>query len=153
MALTYRPLATRDRDFCVLVHHLAMRAYVEPLWGWDETQQDRLALEFLGHRDAIHEVVLADGSPIGYLSYQHGHDRLTLNKLHLHPEYHNKGFGSEILLRMIRRADSAAVPIELSVLTTNLRARVFYERHGFFAMQATAEKVRMRRVVGSVRSG
>lgn len=153
MALTYRPLATRDRDFCVLVHHLAMRAYVEPLWGWDEAQQDKLALEFLDHREAIHEVVLADSSPIGYLSYQHGHDRLVLNKLHLHPEHHNKGFGSEILLRMIRRADSAAVPIELSVLTTNLRARVFYERHGFFAMHATAEKVHMRRVISSVQSG
>ena len=152
MALTYRPLATCDRDFCVLVHHLAMRAYVEPLWGWNEAQQDRLALEFLDHRDAIHEVVLADGSPIGYLSYQHRHDCLFLNKLHLHPEYHNKEFGSEILLRMIRRADSAAVPIALSVLTTNLRARVFYERHGFFAMQATAEKVHMRRVVGNVQS-
>jgi GNAT superfamily N-acetyltransferase len=153
MALTYRPLATRDRDFCVLVHHLAMRAYVEPLWGWDEARQDRLALEFLDHHDAIHEVVQADGSPIGYLSYQHGHDRLILNKLYLHPQYHNKGFGSEILLRMIRRADSAAVPIELSVLSTNPRARVFYERHGFFAMQATAEKVHMRRVVSSAQSG
>jgi len=153
MALTYRPLATRDRDFCVLVHHLAMRAYVEPLWGWDEAQQDRLALEFLDHRDATHEVVLADSLPIGYLSYQHGHDRLILNKLHLHPEHHNKGFGSEILLRMIRRADSAAAPIELSVLTTNLRARVFYERHGFFAVQTTAEKVRMHRVVSSLRPG
>jgi GNAT superfamily N-acetyltransferase len=152
MALTYRPLATRDRDFCVLVHHLAMRAYVEPLWGWDEARQDRLALEFLDHHDAIHEVVQADGSPIGYLSYQHGHDRLILNKLYLHPQYHNKGFGSEILLRMIRRADSAAVPIELSVLTTNPRARVFYERHGFFAMQASAEKVHMRRVVSSAQS-
>jgi len=153
MALTYRPLAARDQDFCVLVHHLAMRAYVEPLWGWDEAKQDRLALEFLDHRDAIHEVVLADGLPIGYLSYQHRHDHLILNKLHLHPEHHNKGFGSKILLRMIRRADSAAVPIGLSVLTTNLRARAFYERHGFFAMQTTAEKVHMRRVASSVQSG
>jgi RimJ/RimL family protein N-acetyltransferase len=152
MALTYRPVAAGDREFCVLVHHLAMRAYVEPLWGWDEAQQDRLALEFLDHRDAIHEIVLADGSPIGYLSYQNRHDRLCLNKLHLHPQYHNRGFGSEILLRMIRRADSAAVPIELSVLTTNPRARAFYERHGFFAVQATAEKVHMRRAVSNASS-
>jgi len=152
MALTYRPLATDDGDFCVVVHHLGMRAYVEPLWGWDEARQDRLALEFLDHRDAIHEVVLADGSPIGYLSYQHRDDRLVLNKLHLHPKYHNKGFGSEILLRMIRRADAAAVPIELSVLTTNPRARAFYERHGFFAVQATAEKVHMRRVISNAQS-
>jgi len=152
MALTYRPMVTDDRDFCVVVHHLAMRAYVEPLWGWDEARQDRLALEFLDHHDAIHEVVLVDGSPIGYLSYQRRYDRLIINKLYLHPKHHNKGFGSEILLRMIRHADSAVVPIALSVLTTNLRARAFYERHGFFAVQTTAQKVHMCRVVSSVQS-
>ena len=31
MMITYRPMAAGDREFCVRVHHLSMRAYVEPL--------------------------------------------------------------------------------------------------------------------------
>jgi GNAT superfamily N-acetyltransferase len=149
MSVTYRPLTASDHDFCVQVHHLAMRSYVEPLWGWDQALQDRLALDFVTHHDPCHEIALVGDSPIGFLSYQHRPDRIYLNKLYLHPNYHGKGFGSQILLRMIQHADSAAVPIELSVLTTNPRARAFYERHGFFAMQATVEKVYMRRLAGS----
>jgi ribosomal protein S18 acetylase RimI-like enzyme len=149
MTLTYRPLTAEDRDFCVLVHHLAMRAYVEPLWGWDQALQDRLALEFIGHHDANHEMALVDDVPIGFLSYQQRPDRIYLNKLYLHPDYHGKGFGSQILLQIIQRADAAATPIELSVLVTNVRARALYERHGFSAVKTTPERVLMRRTVGA----
>ena len=38
MMITYRPLAVRDREFCVRVHHLSVRAYVEPIWGWNEAR-------------------------------------------------------------------------------------------------------------------
>ena len=53
MPMTYRPLAAGDRDFCVRVHHLAMRRYVEPPWGWDEPRQDRLALAEIADCHAI----------------------------------------------------------------------------------------------------
>src|SRR5262245_54241129 len=127
MTITYRPLADGDCDFCVRVHHLAMREYVEPLWGWNEAQQDLLALDFLKHRDAVHEIVLIDGVPLGYVSYQLRTDGLFLNKLYLHPKYHGKGYGSEILQRIVRLAPSTSIPIQLSVLVTNPRARTFYE--------------------------
>jgi hypothetical protein len=34
--LSYRQIVPGDRDFRVETHHLAMRPYVEALWGWDE---------------------------------------------------------------------------------------------------------------------
>jgi hypothetical protein len=68
--ITYRPLAAGDREVCVRVHHLSMRAYVDPLWGWNEAQQATMALEFLEHRSANHEMALLSEAPIGYLSYQ-----------------------------------------------------------------------------------
>jgi ribosomal protein S18 acetylase RimI-like enzyme len=149
MSVTYRSLTASDHDFCVQVHHLAMRSYVEPLWGWDQALQDRLALDFTTHEDPCHEIALVDDAPIGFLSYQRRPDRIYLNKLYLHPNFHGKGFGSQILLRMIRHADATATPIELSVLTTNVRARAFYERHGFLTLKATPERVLMRRAVGA----
>src|SRR5262245_28324775 len=144
-SLTYRPLTADDSEFCVRVHHLAMREYVEPLWGWDEAAQDAWALDFLKHRDVTHEIVLINDRPIGYISYQQTGDCLLLHKLYLHPDYHSKGLGSQILRRMIRLADSVSTPVQLSVLTTNHRARSFYARHGFIMVDTTAEKVRMRR--------
>jgi len=48
--------------------------------------------------------------------------------------------------RLIRLAHIGRKPIELSVLTTNPKARKFYERLGFIALEAVAEKVRMRRL-------
>jgi ribosomal protein S18 acetylase RimI-like enzyme len=144
-AVSYRPLVASDREFCVRVHHLSMRAYVEPLWGWNDAVQDALALEFLQHRNATHELAIVSETPVGYLSYQNATDALFLNKLHLHPDHQGRGHGSEIMLRLIGMARSTGKPIELSVLTTNPRARSFYERHGFLTIAANTEKIRMRR--------
>jgi GNAT superfamily N-acetyltransferase len=145
MNITYRPLTIADREFCVRVHHLSMRVYVEPLWGWNELQQDTLALEFLNHHNAVHEIALMMETPIGYLSYQNKPEVLLLNKLHLLPDHQSQGHGTQIMLRLIRLARASGKPIELSVLTTNPRARQFYERQGFVAVDATAQKLRMRR--------
>jgi len=145
MMITYRPMAVGDWEFCVRVHHLAMRAYVEALWGWNEALQDRLALEFLKHPNATHEIALKEETPIGYLSYQDEVEALILNKLHLHPDHQGQGHGAEIMLRLIEAAHSMRKPIELSVLATNPRARTFYERHGFVTVGPTPEKIRMRR--------
>jgi len=149
MTIAYRPLTTGDREFCIRVHHLSMRAYVEPLWGWDETKQDLLALESLEHQDAIHEIALLNERPIGYLSYQDGSEVFFIDQLYLHPNYQGKGHGSEIILRLIRLAHSRHKAVELSVLVTNARAHRFYERHGFFVVKASAERNRMRRSSGS----
>ena len=149
MPITYRPLVANDRDFCVRVHHLAMRRYVEPLWGWDAPQQDRLALAEIADRLAIHEIVLLDVMPIGYLSYQDLSDVLFLDTLYLHPDHQRRGYGSEIMARLVARAHGRGKPIELSVLTTNSRAHTFYGRLGFVEVAATAERIRMRYAVPS----
>src|SRR6266571_6002914 len=44
-------LAANGWDFCVRVHHLAMRAYVGPLCGWNEAQQASTRLYRAPHGD------------------------------------------------------------------------------------------------------
>jgi GNAT superfamily N-acetyltransferase len=147
MPVTYRPLVPQDWAYCIKVHHLAMRAYVEAIWGWDENQQDEWAVEFFRHREAIHEIALVSEEPIGYLSYEDMDDDLVLEQLYLHPDHQGQGYGSEILSRLIGLAHSVGKPLSLSVLTTNPRARAFYERYGFVVVNETAERVAMRRFV------
>jgi GNAT superfamily N-acetyltransferase len=140
VAITYQPITERDKGFCILVHHLAMRDYVEPLWGWDEARQDLLALNFIDHPDSTHEIALIEGKPIGYLSYQDRAKVVYLEILCLHPDHQRRGHGSEIVSRLIRLAKSRRKPLELSCL----RARVFYERHGFIKVASTAQRIHMR---------
>src|SRR5271155_5224493 len=123
MTITFRPVTAADHEFCFSVHHLSMRAYVEPLWGWDEALQDMKVLESIERRDAIHEIALATGTPIGYLSLQLKTEVLFLHELYLHPDHQGQGHGSEILSRLIG-LHSARKTAELSVLTTNPRASV-----------------------------
>jgi ribosomal protein S18 acetylase RimI-like enzyme len=149
MALIRRPIAGDDWSFCVRVHHVAMRTYVESLWGWDEAKQGELAIEFLKHRDATHEIAVVDDVPIGYLSFQDRTQGLFLNKLCLHPDWQDRGYGSEILSDIIRLVASEQKPIELSVISTNPRARAFYERHGFAVIERTRERIHMRRAGGA----
>jgi ribosomal protein S18 acetylase RimI-like enzyme len=149
MAISYRPFVAGDRDFCVRVHHLAMRRYVEPLWGWSEALQNQRALESLERRDAAHEIVLLNEVPIGYLCYEDRPEFLFLSELYLHPDHHRQGHGSEIMRKLIAMAQSRQKPIELSVLTTNPSARRFYKRHGFVELKTTTDRVRMRRPSGS----
>jgi GNAT superfamily N-acetyltransferase len=125
-----------------------MRAYVEPLWGWDAARQDRLALAEIDDRHAIHEIALVDTTPIGYLSYQDLSDVLFLDTLYLHPDHQGRRHGGSIMARLIARAHGGGKPIELSILTANPRARMFYARLGFVAVAATAERIRMRNAVG-----
>jgi GNAT superfamily N-acetyltransferase len=153
MRIICRPIVETHWSFCVRVHHLATRAYVELLWGWDEAKQDELALDFLKHRDATHEIALVNDVPIGYLSYQNKSQCLFLNKLHLHPDYQGCGYGSELLLSIIRLADSGQKPILLSVISTNPRARIFYERCGFTEFKRTRERVHMRRAMSATSPG
>lgn len=143
--ITYRPLAAGDREFCVRVHHLAMRGYIEPLWGWDEARQDRLAREEIADPHAKHEIALLGPTPIGYLSYQDLSDALYLDTLFLHPDHQGCGYGCAIMARLIALAHSRGTPVELSVLTTNPRARDFYARLGFVVVAATAQRIRMRK--------
>jgi GNAT superfamily N-acetyltransferase len=129
-----------------------MRAYVEPLWGWNEILQDQRALESLARRDGSHEIILLNEMPVGYLSYQNMAECVFLNELYLHPDFHGQGHGGEIMSRLIAMARSSRKPIELSVLTTNPRARRFYERHGFAATKTTTDRIRMRRADDSPRA-
>ena len=53
-----------------------------------------------------------------------------MNELLVLPEFQNRGFGTELLEREIRRARAAGLPLRLHTLRLNTAVRLF-ERHGF----------------------
>jgi ribosomal protein S18 acetylase RimI-like enzyme len=119
--------ATDDDDpFCLALHEQAMREYVEPIYGWDnEVQRAYHAAWFDPDRLSIIEE--DDGRRVGVLDVTDEHDHLYLARIEILPRAQGRGLGSAALRDLLRRGR----PIRLHVFSNNVRARTFYEEHGF----------------------
>jgi len=133
MPLVTRPATARDQPFAFAVKRAALGAYVAQVWGWDElAQQAYHAADWARHRP---DVVELDGTPIGTLEVVDHHDHLYVGEFYLLPEHQSRGLGTELLRRVLARADAADAPVRLQFLKVN-PVRSLYERHGF---QVTGE--------------
>jgi ribosomal protein S18 acetylase RimI-like enzyme len=105
-----------------------MRAYVEPIWGWDEAEQERLvgASFHPGNFSIITCGVVLAGS----LSVLRRSHELFLEHLMLLPDFQRRGLGTSIIRLLIGEAAQARLPLRLSVLRGN-PARELYLRLGF----------------------
>lgn len=116
-----------DSELCYAVHKLAMRAYVEAIWGWDEAVQrdfhDR------GFDPEGGRVIVVDGADAGYVDIDYRADEVYLGRIELLPDYQGRGVGTTVLRRVLREAGD--LPVTLDVLVVNPRARALYERLGF----------------------
>lgn len=137
-----RPATEADREFLRRLHHVCFRPWVEPIWGWDEADQDRrFAAAFTTEGRAIVEL---RGVPVGTLRCVRRADELFLADVAIAPEHQGRGLGARLLRGVLAEADRAGVPVRLQVLRTN-PARRLYERHGFTVESAAPERFFMVR--------
>jgi ribosomal protein S18 acetylase RimI-like enzyme len=106
-----------------------MRAHVERIWGWDDSEQ----LAFFDNRfePGVWQVIQADGVDVGVLILQDNDDELYLAEIEILPEWQGRGIGSAVVRSLMREAASRQKPLTLRVLHINQRARTLYERLGF----------------------
>lgn len=117
-----------DFEFLKNLHHQTLRPYVEPLWGWDEAEQDRLFEERFEPRSL--QVILVNNEPAGLLQIEEFPHELFLTNMLVKPSLQRQGLGSKILRDLTLRATVIGKTIGLTVLQPN-PARRLYERHGF----------------------
>ena len=95
------------------------------------------------HKEGMHTLVLThNGQLAGTASFCQS--RLTalsgfgeIVSIYLLPEYIGKGYGKQLLNRCIRELNRLGfTELVLWVLEENQRARIFYEREGFFCTDA-----------------
>jgi ribosomal protein S18 acetylase RimI-like enzyme len=140
--IALRPAAEADREFLRALHHACFRRWVEPIWGWDESDQDRrVAAAFTTEGRSIVEL---DGRAIGTVRTVRGPEEVFLADLEVAPEHQGRGIGARLLRRVLAAADAAGLPVRLQVLRGN-PARRLYERHGFTVERETPERVHMTR--------
>ncbi|HEX4923564.1 MAG TPA: GNAT family N-acetyltransferase [Bdellovibrionales bacterium] len=128
MNYAFRRATAEDFEFLRDLHHQTLRPYVEQVFGWDQTEQDRLFDEKFDPREL--QVILADQRPAGLLQLEEWPHELFLANLLIAPELQRRGLGGKILKDLLTRAQLINKTVALTVLRPN-PARRFYERHGF----------------------
>ena len=106
-----------------------MREVIEKTWGWDEHwQQTEFARRISEYAVSVIEI---DGEPAGALWLESTPERLHIVELQLLPATQGKGIGTAVVQRVIKQAANQGVPVTLSVVRANPRAKRLYERLGF----------------------
>ena len=138
--IALRAATEADREFLRSLHHACYRRWVEPIWGWDEGDQDRRFDETFSI--AGRWVVQLAGDPIGTLKTRRQDQWLVVDDIEVDPGHQGRGIGTRLLRGVLAEAERAHVPVRLRVLRTN-PARRLYDRLGFVAEGETATHVLM----------
>jgi len=137
-----RRAAREDLEFAFGALREAMRDSVAATWGsWDDDHQRALFAPSFDLR--THRVLRLEGRDAGILAVEPFVDRLHLARLFLLPAAQGRGLGTRILGALLAASEARGVPVALTVLHTNPRARAFYERLGFRAVGETTTHVHL----------
>jgi GNAT superfamily N-acetyltransferase len=146
--LSRRDAADVDRVLAYDIKKAALRAYVEPIWGWDESFQ----VEF--HRKDWAEVrpqfIRMDGREIGTIEIRRNSGSFHLGEFYLLPEFQRQGIGSHFLSQLTVRADDEGIPVRLDVIRIN-PVQTLYRRFGFVIVGETRTHYLMERTPNPAR--
>jgi ribosomal protein S18 acetylase RimI-like enzyme len=124
VTLQYRKIRDFDVAAIARIHRRACRiAYAFMNWSYSE-RECRLWYESKFREWDWGLVVDDDGVPVGFIAVAGRH----LDQLFVDPCYQSRGIGAHLLEAACARNPGIAT---LHVFEQNIRAREFYERHGF----------------------
>ena len=121
-----RPATDDDDPFCLEVNELALREYVEPVYGWDPALQRTYHARWFDP-DRLSIIEDDEGRAVGVLDVSDEGDHVYLARIAILPQAQGRGIGTEV----VRGVLSRGLPVRLHVFTNNLRAQRFYARLGF----------------------
>ena len=134
-----RSAETADAEFVLWLEEACMRDYATALWGEWRPSATLESVDLTGH-----EIIEVADQAAGCVATAVHPDQLLVKRLYLAPSYRNRGIGAWVLHRLIDVANYRAIPVKLSVLTTNPAVR-FYLREGFSIEAETEERRTMVR--------
>lgn len=136
-----RPASEDDRHFLYRLHVTTMRDVIESTWGWDEGWQ---RADFEKRFTKSPYFVVEDGEiAVGTVCVERRPDCLYIAELQLLPAYQGLGIGADVVRSIIRDAAAEELPVALSVVPANTRARRFYEQLGFEVTDVDPPFIRM----------
>ena len=127
--ITLRKSTPKDSEFVYIVKKAAFREYVEQVHGWNGDEQRRFHTQRFETQDF--RIIHQDSTYVGVMAVVTAKDCVKVNQLFLLPEYQGRGIGETCMRRIMGEARPLGLPVRLSVLKVNPRARTFYQKLGF----------------------
>lgn len=139
-AVHRRRAVEQDRAFFWALRRDALRAYSEPIFGWDDDVQRANADHDFGFQPL--EILEIEGRRVGYLCVIEHEDHDFLDEIALIASARGRGLGASLIRAALEGARARGVPLRLSVLTNNPAKRL-YDRLGFVVVSSDAARIRM----------
>lgn len=105
-----------------------MKPYVEKSWSTAEERENYYRLNRFNLQYT--RIILVNGQKAGRLTASQNNKILTIENIHLLPEFHGSGLGTKVISDIIETALSKGLAVELKCLKTNPVSSL-YERLGF----------------------
>jgi ribosomal protein S18 acetylase RimI-like enzyme len=119
-----------------------MREVIEKTWGWDEAWQ---RTDFERRLAAyVVSIIEADDRAAGSLWLEWKPDSLYIHEVQILPEFQGNGLGTAVVQGVIEQGARQTLPVTLSVVPANPRAKHLYERLGFEVTHIEPPFIRMR---------
>ena len=128
LAAGLRPATTADAAF---ERRVFIESRPELAFLPEHVMSQQFAAQCAQHGDAERWVITWDGDPVGRVLVRESAAELRIIDIAVLTSHRGRGIGSHVLAHLCRRADSASVPIALSVRPENTGARALYARCGF----------------------
>jgi len=141
MDIQLREALPADVDFARALYFETMRGLIEPLFGWDQRQQEDSFAGWFDLRQA--RIIVADGRDVGWMQTRADDRELFLGSLYVRPEMQGRGIGTHILRDLIDQSERSSRPLTLAVMKNNPAIRL-YERLGFRLTHEDKYKFYMR---------
>jgi ribosomal protein S18 acetylase RimI-like enzyme len=138
---SFRQATMDDYEFLYNLHVLALRPYVEKLWGWEETwQREYFERKF---DPKTRKIIQIDDQDAGVLVVQHCEGQLYIALIEILTEFHGRGIGTAIIIDLCHQAHECNQVVTLHVLRSNVPARRLYERLGFEVTEEEEYRIKM----------
>lgn len=118
-----------DKEYFANLSELVYRRMVEQQIGLWDSEKERAKFEEKWQEQSFKKVYV-NGELIGGFWVQEFDDYYQLRELQIHPDYQNRGYGTELLTSLTDKANSTGKELRLRVLLGNPSVNL-YKRLGF----------------------
>ena len=136
--ITLRPVTESDEEFLLAVYASTRAEEMERV-PWTAEQKDAFVrMQFAAQKShyateyprASHDVICADGTPVGRIYLDRDAGRLHILDITVLPQHRNAGIGSFLLRQLLQEAAGSSKPVNIYVENFNPSLRLF-KRLGF----------------------
>jgi len=128
MTTELREAVANDAEFVFEAKKQALGPFIGQRWGWHEDYQRGVHNE--NWQKKPWSIILLDKTPIGTVSVDRRAQAIQLTDFYILPDYQRRGFGTQVLARILYECDSNDRDCEIRLLRGN-KAESFFRRHGF----------------------